>query len=334
MIAIRAIAVLAAVSAASAFPSMDSPALDDNVVRRVNSDPSLPWTAGRNAYFEGWTVDQVVRSMGVLPEDVDRFPKLRYPAATVAALPANFSWIEQNPACTNLVRNQGECGSCWAVSAASTISDRHCIASSNGTASGYVDLSALDLVTCDIGGFSGNNGCQGGQLGAAWQYAQQYGLVDSKCYPYGKADGGPIPTCAPSAQPCMPPTFVPTPQCTQQCADGDQWSAAKRKFVTSVYGLGSVADIKAEIVKNGPVQAAFTVYSDFVHYKSGVYKKSPSATPLGGHAVEVVGYGTAEDGSDYFEVKNSWASWGDHGFFLIGVDQCGIADSMVAGTVA
>ena len=36
------------------------------------------------------------------------------------------------------------------------------------------------------------------------------------------------------------------------------------------------------------------------------------------HAVQVVGYGTTDDGVDYWKVKNSWGiHWGDEGFFKI-----------------
>ena len=53
-----------------------------------------------------------------------------------------------------------------------------------------------------------------------------------------------------------------------------------------------------------PLAVAFTVYGDFPTYKSGVYTHQ-SGQMLGGHAVEMVGYGT-EDGKDYWLVKNSW----------------------------
>ena len=41
----------------------------------------------------------------------------------------------------------------------------------------------------------------------------------------------------------------------------------------------------------GPVESAFTVFADFVHYKSGVYAHKQGAM-LGGHAVKIIGYGT------------------------------------------
>lgn len=80
-----------------------------------------------------------------------------------------------------------------------------------------------------------------------------------------------------------------------------------------------------EIMTNGPVEAAFTVYSDFMSYKSGVYKHT-SGTVEGGHAVKILGWGV-ENGEKYWLVANSWStSWGMDGYFRIlkGVNECGI----------
>lgn len=83
---------------------------------------------------------------------------------------------------------------------------------------------------------------------------------------------------------------------------------------------------------HGPVEAAFTVYEDFLTYKSGVYHHT-SGRALGGHAIKVVGWGV-EDGVAYWKVANSWnEDWGDNGFFKIkrGNNECGIEGQMVAG---
>lgn len=83
----------------------------------------------------------------------------------------------------------------------------------------------------------------------------------------------------------------------------------------------------------GPVEAAFTVYSDFPTYKSGVYKHGSGTSALGGHAIKILGWGV-EDGEAYWLVANSWnETWGDNGYFKIarGSNESGIEDNIVAG---
>lgn len=188
-------------------------------------------------------------------------------------------------------------------------------------------------VSCDSSPRRFNNGCQGGQPSAAWQWAQSDGLVTEACLPYLQSEGGPMPTCAPTSEPCMPNTFVNTPACNKTCANGAQYSSDKHK-ISNVYNVqGNAQAMAAELVKNGPFEVAMTVYEDFVHYKSGVYTHQ-SGNALGGHAIKVIGYGT-QDGQDYWLVQNSWTTtWGDNGLFKIarGTDECGIEDSPVAGT--
>ena len=71
----------------------------------------------------------------------------------------------------------------------------------------------------------------------------------------------------------------------------------------------------------GPVQAMFTVYSDFLSYKSGVYQYT-HGKKLGGHAVKIVGWGV-ENGVEYWIAQNSWGpEWGENGFFRIKFGEC------------
>lgn len=90
----------------------------------------------------------------------------------------------------------------------------------------------------------------------------------------------------------------------------------------------TVDQIKAEILKNGPMETGFQVYSDFMNYQSGVYVKSnaPSNTLEGGHAVKIIGWG-----ENYWTVANSWGTdWGMNGFFNIQFGQCGIDSAVYA----
>jgi len=84
------------------------------------------------------------------------------------------------------------------------------------------------------------------------------------------------------------------------------------------------------IMAGGPVETAFTVYSDFENYAGGVYQHT-TGEQAGGHAVKMVGWGV-DNGVKYWKVANSWNPyWGENGYFRIlrGVNHCGIEDEVV-----
>jgi cathepsin B len=98
-----------------------------------------------------------------------------------------------------------------------------------------------------------------------------------------------------------------------------------------IFALDTPKKIKAAILTGGPVESAFTVYKDFMSYKSGVYIQH-SNVEMGGHAIKIIGWGKTDKGVDYFIVDNSWgADWGMNGRFWIQVDQCGIGKQGYAG---
>lgn len=79
------------------------------------------------------------------------------------------------------------------------------------------------------------------------------------------------------------------------------------------------------------METAFTVYSDFMNYQSGVYHHV-SGSVEGGHAVKILGWGT-ESGMDYWLCANSWGtSWGEQGFFRIKQGDCNIDTALYACT--
>jgi len=77
------------------------------------------------------------------------------------------------------------------------------------------------------------------------------------------------------------------------------------------------------------METGFDVYSDFMNYKSGVYKHTTGYLE-GGHAVKILGWGT-EGGVNYWICANSWnTSWGEQGYFRIAFGECGIDSAVYA----
>jgi cathepsin B len=326
------IAICLALIVVNARVAKNKPLLTHKFVKEINSAQSS-WKAGKNK-FMSWSEESIKRLMGVRPEYFDQHKLLTPIEHDVPNdLPANFDAREQWPNCASLkeVRDQGSCGSCWAFGAVEAMTDRICIASSGAQ---NAHISAEDLVSCcDECGF----GCDGGFPQAAWAYYKSEGLVTGGnyntkqgCEPYT------IASCDHHVNGSLPPCQgeQPTPQCTKKCIDGYSTPYTKDKhYGESVYSVrAEQTQIETEIYKNGPVEAAFTVYADFLTYKSGVYKHT-SGQVLGGHAVKILGWGV-EDSTPYWLVANSWnEDWGDKGFFKIhrGNNECGIESGIVAG---
>merc|ERR1712217_733366 len=87
--------------------------------------------------------------------------------------------------------------------------------------------------------------------------------------------------------------------------------------------------IQQAIMAGGPMEVAFTVYSDFENYASGIYHHV-SGESVGGHAVKVVGWGV-EGGVKYWKIANSWNPyWGEKGYFRIKFGEGGIDAQAVA----
>jgi len=121
------------------------------------------------------------------------------------------------------------------------------------------------------------------------------------------------------------------PQCKSTCQTNSAIDySADKNHASSGYYIGTIDKIKHEIMTYGTVTAAFTVYEDFLTYKSGVYQHMTGAAE-GGHAIKMIGWGT-ENGIDYWLCVNSWNdTWGDHGLFKIDMHECGISHQVHAG---
>ncbi|CAF0937081.1 unnamed protein product [Brachionus calyciflorus] len=314
-----------------ALPSQKSiKPLSSEMIEFINKNAET-WKAGPSK-FDSWSLESVKRLLGTLQEQQSTLKQIVHDV-NLDAIPENFDSREQWPDCPTIkeIRDQGNCGSCWAFGAVEAMSDRICIAS-NGAKK--VHLSAEDLVDCCSScGF----GCNGGYPQSAWEYWVRTGIVtggnwnsNEGCKPYS------IQACEHHVNGTRPPCQgeQPTPKCQKQCRSEYPTPFVEDKnYGKSAYSVSSKeAQIQTEIMTNGPVEGAFTVYADFLNYKSGVYKHT-TGSQLGGHAIKVLGWGV-ENGVKYWLVANSWnTDWGFGGFFKIlrGSNECGIESGIVGG---
>ncbi|XP_076129034.1 cathepsin B-like [Alosa pseudoharengus] len=326
MASVTLLCLLSLLSITWARPRLSSPAED--MARLINKS-NTTWRA--DSSFQGSDSSYVESLCGTILNG-PKLPYIELPVEHVS-LPDTFDAREQWPNCPTIqqIRDQGNCGSCWAFGAVEAISDRICI-HSDGKVS--VEISAEDLLTCcDACGM----GCFGGFPSSAWQFWTTKGLVTGGLY--SSKDG-----CRPyTIAPCehhvngtRPPCSgeQDTPKCTSQCIPEYSLSYPKDKhYGKDSYGVPSdQSQIMMEIYKNGPVEAAFSVYEDFLLYKTGVYQHV-TGSMLGGHAIKILGWGQ-ENSTPYWLAANSWNSdWGDKGYFRIlrGKDHCGIESEIVAG---
>jgi len=303
------------------------PVINKDLVSQLNN-AGLTWQAGLNegSTVDGLTLNEAKRLCGAKKGGPVLAPKPPTRDEVIASLPASFSAIQQWPQCPSIstIRDQSACGSCFAFGGVEAMSDRTCIALKKN-----ISLSAADVAFC-CG--SCGDGCGGGYPSAVWQHWADKGVVEEPCYPY------PFPSCdhhmPGSKNPC-PTKEYNSPNCPKKCTN-KTWSgpayASDRHQGKSAYSVSGVEQIMAEILKNGPVEAAFDVYADFLTYKSGVYQHKTGEF-LGGHAIKILGWGV-DSGVKYWIIANSWnANWGNNGYFwmLRGADECGIEDGVVAG---
>jgi len=241
------------------------------------------------------------RLLGFKPSSTPR--QAVVPPNRLGSLPTKLDWRDKKA--VTEVKDQQQCGSCWAFSAAEEVES---MAFMNGF--GLNTFSEQQIVSCD----SVDGGCNGGDTISAYQYIEQAGGLETEnAYPY-TSGGGDTGTC----QLPTNPQFVinvlnysyATPPCSDDCNSQNE------------------TKLQESLVTQGPISICVNA-EPWQTYTGGVLSSgcAHSSSDLD-HCVQLVGYDTSSK-PHYWIVRNSWnTNWGIDGYIKIamGSNLCGIAD--------
>lgn len=253
-----------------------------------------------------------VRVVTPAPDSADLSPALPKIALVdagvpLSTLPSSFNWCDQG-GCTP-IRDQGNCGSCWAFGTVGLLESKILI--QYGLSK---DLSEQYLISCNTQGW----GCDGG----SWAHDYHQWKVPPREVAAGAVYEADFPYQASDDVPCNPP------------------HTHHEKIVSWTYvgndsSVPPTADIKQVIYEYGPVVAAVCAGPAFQSYSGGIFQTDESSYCGGGvnHAIVLVGW---DDTGGYWILRNSWGtSWGESGYMRIkyGVSRVGYAANYIMGAL-
>ncbi|XP_059439672.1 ervatamin-B-like [Corylus avellana] len=206
-------------------------------------------------------------------------------------IPTTVDWRDQGA--VTAVKNQGQCGCCWAFSAVAAVEGITQIQTGN-----LISLSEQQLMDCST---VYNKGCDGGLMNYAFDYIiKNNGITLETNYPY---------------------------VATQGICDAGKTSQS----AAVITGFTDIPGINEKELLQHVARQPISIGIDggdraFSFYSSGVFN-GECGTVIN-HAVTAVGFGTTPDGIDYWLLKNSWGeNWGEGGYMRIQRDLglCGFA---------
>jgi len=244
--------------------------------------------------FSDWTYEEFSNLLGMkgyVPRNLNAIPKVKN--APIVGAPSAFDWCKQGH-CTR-VKDQEQCGSCWAFATTENIES---VMSINGR--GLPTLSPQQIVDCD----SGEQGCGGGDPQQAYGYVVQQGGLDTEAsYPYTGEQG----TCA----------FDPSNVGAKISGQRDGFGGSEQQMAANLANIAPFSII---------VDA-----SSWQNYQGGVLSAADCGSNLD-HAVIAAGY---DLNGGFWNVRNSWGSgWGENGYIRLqfGQNTCGCTSEVLSST--
>ena len=248
------------------------------------------WKAAHNQ-FSDWTEAEYKQLLGYVHSDREELNIKVFEPTNADGV----NWVDAGA--VTPVKDQGQCGSCWAFSSTGALEGAHYIASGE-----LLSFSEQQLVDCAYITY-GNFGCNGGMQARAFRYLKTHKAELESVYPY----------------------FSGTTKAKGDCAfDEASTTAVDVSSYTNVTA-DDVAQMKAALEQQ---PLAVVIEADqlvFQTYSSGILNSPECGTNLD-HAVLAVGWGVEGD-QEYWLVKNSWGTtWGDQGYIKMAItgDDAGI----------
>jgi len=241
----------------------------------------------------------------------DDLPLIEVPLKETA--PAEVDHRQAFPECfpekdgMEVVRNQGQCGSCWAFASASSAMNNLCVSNhgelSLASKDDRFEVSVQQIMSCN----AQKVGCDGGYAAAANSAVLTAGGPSKeRDYTYECGAGDPANHFDQSSPECSSFPWGASCVTSNSAVPGWLWNGMAR-----VEGASSMMALMAD---GQSLYVSMDVYGNFMDWTTGVYT-TLSGGKKGGHAMTGIGYGT-EGGTPYWLLQNSWgpASWGVEGF--------------------
>jgi len=225
-------------------------------------------------------------------------------AKTNVGAPEMFDWRSKSK--VTAIKNQGQCGSCWAFSATENIESVWMI-KKDLTNHTMAPLAPQQIVDCD----RVDGGCNGGDTPTAYKYVISAGGIETeKEYPYHAVDG----SC----------------------------KFEKSKVYSHITGFKYATKQHDEktMMDNTYAESPLSICVDaekWQYYTSGIMTAAQCAKRVSlDHCVQIIGYDHSHS-PPYWIVRNSWgADWGERGLILLeyGQNTCGVTDEATTAVIA